>query len=114
MHSASQLPGKQATQPYAPDLLDQAVRRILRPSLAAARSHRRAINLVPLNLRPQLWENDHVYGDGGRASYRQRKPAREVFLALLLKRDSFCGPILRRPSAGPRFDKALAAPFGLQ
>ena len=45
----------------------------------------------PLNLRPQLLENDHVYVDGGRASYRQRKPAREVFLALLLKRDSFCG-----------------------
>ena len=36
------------------------------------------------------------------------------FLALLLKPDRFCGPILRRPSAGPCFDKALAAPFGSQ
>ena len=46
----------------------------------------------------------------------KRKPAREVFWALLLKRDSFCGPILRRciPLGRPRFDKTSAAPFSLQ
>jgi hypothetical protein len=46
---------RQASQPYAPELLDQAVRRILRPSLAAARSHRRAINLVHSTCARNCW-----------------------------------------------------------
>jgi hypothetical protein len=80
IHSASQLPGKKATQPYAPDLLDQAERRILRPSLAA-RPHRRATphKSCPAQLAPATAGERSCVCGRGRASYRQQKPARGVF-----------------------------------
>ena len=100
---------RQASQPYAPELLDQAVRRILRPSLAAARSHRRAINLVPLNLRPQLRENDHAFVHGSR-KLSATKTSAGSFLGpppqtrQFLRADSqaaFRWPTLRQNLGGP-------------
>ena len=100
---------RQISQPYAPELLDQAVRRILRPSLAAARSHRRAINLVPLNLRPQLRENDHAFVHGSR-KLSATKTSAGSFLGpppqtrQFLRADSqaaFRWPTLRQSLGGP-------------